>query len=117
MQNKQKRSKKIRKGDKVIAIVGNNRGQTGTVLSCNGDKVVVQGINVRKRHQKRSQERPQGGVIELEKPIHISNVRLCINDEKPVKVKVRANSNGERELYYLDGEQTGVYRSIKNQNL
>ena len=47
--------KKIRKGDKVVGIAGNYRGQSGTVLSCNGDKVIVQGLNVRKKHVKPSQ--------------------------------------------------------------
>lgn len=75
--------KKIRKGDKVVAIAGNDRGQTGTVLSVLGEKVVVQGINVRKKHVKRSQANQAGGIIEMEKPIHISNVKLCGQNDKP----------------------------------
>jgi large subunit ribosomal protein L24 len=108
-----KPSKKLRRGDKVIAISGNNRGQTGTVLKKEGDKVVVQGLNIRKKHVKRSQANPSGGVIELEKPIHISNLKLCTADDKPVKVKVRSNKDGERQLVYNESGEEKVFRTIK----
>ena len=116
MMNEQaKASKKMRKGDKVIVLAGNDRGQTGHVLRIMGDKVVVQGINVRKRHVKKSQANPQGGIVELEKPIHSSNVSICTEDNKPVKLKVRFSSKGERELFYkLDGKEV-LYRSVKKQ--
>ena len=55
-----KPSKKIRTGDKVIAIAGNNRGLSGTVLSKQGDKVIVQGLNVRKKHVKPTQANQKG---------------------------------------------------------
>lgn len=70
------KNKKIKKGDRVVAISGNFRGQFGTVLSKQGDKVIVQGLNIRKKHVKPSQQNQRGGIIELEKPIHISNLRL-----------------------------------------
>lgn len=107
------KSKKIRKGDKVLAIAGNNRGQIGTVIRCVGDKVVVQGLNIRKKHVKKSQENPQGGIIEIEKPIHVSNLKVCLDDGTPLNLKVRTNDNGERELYYKQGDKTIVYRSLK----
>lgn len=105
-------SKKIRKGDKVLVIAGNSRGQTGTVLSCLGDKVVVQGINIRKRHMK-GQGDAKGSIISLEKPVHISNLKVCTADGKPIKLKVRFNEEGDKELYYQDGDQVVVYRSLK----
>lgn len=108
-----KRSKKIRKGDKVVAIAGNYRGQTGTVLSCAGDKVLVQGINIRKKHVKRSQQNQQGGIIELEKPIHVSNLKVCVADEQAVKLKVRTANNGERKLVYKEDGREVLYRSLK----
>lgn len=114
MENSSNKNKKIRKGDKVIATAGNNRGQIGTVLSCLGDKVVVQGLNIRKKHMKRTQARPQGAIVSMEKPIHISNVRVCV-DDKPVKLKVRVTKQGHRELYYKDGEKQVAYRPIKKQ--
>ena len=111
-----KASKKMRRGDKVIVLTGNERGQTGQVLRVLGDKVLVQGVNVRKRHIKRSQAQPKGGVVELEKPLHISNLSVCTEDNQPIKLRVRFNKAGERELFYkLDGKDV-LYRSVKKQN-
>ncbi len=105
-------SKKVRKGDTVIVLSGESRGRTGVVLSCTDRGVVVQGLNVRKKHIKPTQAQPKGAIIELEKPIHISNVCVCV-DDKPVKLKIRTDADGERELYYHNGEQTVTYRSLK----
>jgi large subunit ribosomal protein L24 len=105
-------SKKIRKGDKVIAIAGNYRGKSGTVLSCDGEKVVVQGLNVRKRHMKGQRDRP-GQIMQIEKPIHISNLKLCTADGRPVKLRMRIDDAGERQLYYKDGAEDVLYRAVK----
>lgn len=117
MNNKKPENKKlnnrIRKGDKVIAIAGNYRGQTGTVLKRMGEKAVVQGLNVRKKHVKADQANPKGGIVELEKPIHLSNLRVCDALGKPLKLKVSQNEKGERELSYKADEKQVVYRSIK----
>jgi large subunit ribosomal protein L24 len=107
-------SKKVRKGDTVIVLSGASRGRTGVVLSSNESGVVVQGLNVRKKHVKATQAQPKGAIVELEKPIHISNVCVCV-DGKPVKLKVRTSDAGDRELYYMNGEQAVTYRSIKKQ--
>lgn len=105
-------SKKIRKGDKVIVLAGNDRGQTGNVLRVLGDKVLVQGINIRKKHVKRSQGNPKGGIIEIEKPVHISNLRVCTEDNKPVKLYVRTDSKGQKGLYYkIDGKEV-LHRTL-----
>ena len=108
-------SSKMRKGDKVIAIAGNYRGQSGTVISRDGDKVTVQGLNVRKKHVKRSQQNPQGGIIELEKAIHISNLKICTEEGVPVKLHVRTTGKGERELFYHDRKKDVLYRSVRKQ--
>lgn len=108
-----KKSKKVRKGDTVIAISGNNRGQSGVVMSCSGDKVLVQGLNVRKKHVKPSQQNQKGGIIDLEKPIHISNLKVCAADQQPVKLKVRITKKGERELVYNQDGKDILHRSIK----
>ncbi len=115
MERKTAVTKKIRKGDTVIALTGNSKGQTGIVRSCHGDKVVVQGINVRKKHVKRSQQAPQGGVVDIEKPIHVSNLRVCIGENNtPLKLKVRTDKQGERQLVYQEGSKEVVYRSVKH---
>lgn len=112
-QAKPKGSKKIRKGDTVIAISGNEKGQKGVVQACKGDKVVVQGLNVRSKHIKRTQENPKGRIVSVELPIHVSNVRVCVNENEGVKLKVRENDQGHRHLVYKQGEEEIVYRSVK----
>ena len=69
---------KIRKSDNVMVVAGNDKGKTGKVLKVfpKNSKVIVEGINVRKRHTKPSQKSPQGGIIEKEAPVHVSNVML-----------------------------------------
>jgi len=111
---KQRRSKKIRKGDKVLVIAGNARGQQGTVIACLGERVVVEGVNMCKKHVKPSQNNPQGGLIEMERPMHISNVCPCDDNGKPVKLKVRTTEVGERELYYMQDGQPVVRRTLKS---
>lgn len=106
-------TKKIRKGDQVMAVAGNDRGTTGTVLSCSGDKAIVQGLNVRKKHVKPSQLNPKGNIISIEKPIHVSNLKVCIGD-KPIKLKVDIDNSGNRQFVYNDGgTKNVVYRSVK----
>lgn len=107
------KSKKIRKGDKVVAIAGNDRGKIGTVLSCSGEKVLVQGLNVRKKHVKPSQQNQRGGILEIEKPVHVSNLKVCTADETPVKLKVRETKTGERELVYNNKDKVVLHRSLK----
>jgi large subunit ribosomal protein L24 len=80
MEKSLKRNKSIRKGETVFVIAGNARGKTGTVLAYSGDKVLVQGLNVRKKHVKRTQQSPNGGIVEREMPIHVSNVKPYIAD-------------------------------------
>ena len=69
----------VKRDDVVVVTAGNDKGRTGKVLSIDTarDLVVIQGINVRKKNLKPTQQRPQGGVIEKEMPIHISNVSRC----------------------------------------
>ena len=113
MKDEPMKKMRIRKGDKVIAIAGNDKGQTGAVLRVVGEKAVVQGINVRKKHVKKSQASPQGGIISIEKPVHISNLSLCTDDNKPVKLRVRFDDKGNRELYYKIDGQDVLYRSVR----
>ncbi|MFM7181566.1 MAG: 50S ribosomal protein L24 [Verrucomicrobiales bacterium] len=67
----------VKKGDTVQVIAGNHKGATGTVLQVLPEKaqVLVEGVRIIKKHQKRNQEFPEGGIIEKEGPIHISNVK------------------------------------------
>jgi large subunit ribosomal protein L24 len=79
---------KIKKGDKVVVITGSDRGKTGEVLRVlrSEMRVLVQGVNMMKRHTRQSPGEP-GGIIEKEAPVHISNVaHVDPRDDKPTKV-------------------------------
>lgn len=106
-------TKWLRKGDKVVAIAGNDKGKSGVVLRRTKDRIVVEGINVRKKHVRPTEANPKGGVLEFEMPLHISNVSACNDQGEAVKLSVRVNDKAERELIYRDGERVAVYRSIK----
>lgn len=69
---------KIHKNDNIVVIAGNDSGKTGKVLKVfpKKSRVIIEGINIRKRHTKPTQNNPQGGIIEKEAPIHISNIML-----------------------------------------
>lgn len=69
---------KLKGGDEVIIIAGNDKGRTGTVRQVLRDRnrVIVEGINVRTKHKKPTQQNPQGERVEMEIPIHASNVML-----------------------------------------
>ena len=71
---------KIAKGDTVQIISGNDNGKTGRVIKVFLDKgkIVVEGINLVKKHSRPTQDNPQGGIIEKEAAIHVSNVMLVI---------------------------------------
>lgn len=105
--------RKIRTGDRVVAISGNSKGLMGIVQSCSGDKVVVQGLATSKKHVKKTQAVQKGAIIDIEKPIHISALKVCVEGDTAAKLKVRKNEHGDRELIYKRGDQEMVYRSVK----
>lgn len=70
--------KKIKKDDTVLIISGNDRGKKGKVLKVfpATNKIIVEGVSFVKKHQRPTQQLPQGGVMSIEAPIHVSNVKL-----------------------------------------
>ncbi|MEM7146884.1 MAG: 50S ribosomal protein L24 [Verrucomicrobiota bacterium] len=68
----------VSKGDRVEVISGNHKGATGTILQVYPAKeqVIIEGVRMIKKHERKSQDRPEGGIVEKEGPIHISNVKL-----------------------------------------
>jgi large subunit ribosomal protein L24 len=103
-------SKKIRKGDRILVIAGNEKGKTGEVIQRQDDRVVIQGLNMRKKHLRPTQQMQGGRIIEMEKPIHISNVCLCDKEGSRMKAKVKQEQSGERTLVAKSGK---VHRSMK----
>ncbi len=73
----------VRKGDLVVVISGSYKGKKGKVLRVVGDRVVIEKVAMIKRHTRPSQKNPQGGIVDKEGTIHISNVQLF--DEKTNK--------------------------------
>ncbi len=79
----------VKKGDKVMVISGKDKGKTGVILAVfpKKDRVIVEGVNIVKKHAKPSQANPQGGILNLEAPIHVSNVMpLDPKTDKPTRV-------------------------------
>lgn len=68
----------VRRGDTVQVISGNHKGASGKVLEVKAAKaqVIVEGVRMIKKHQRKSQEHPNGAILEREGPVHISNVKL-----------------------------------------
>ena len=108
-------NKRIREGDKVVILSGNDKGRTGVVLSRLGDRVRIQGINVRSKHVRRSEQNPKGQILKLEMPIQRSKVAICDKDNKPVKLRARLNAQGEKEYYFISNGQDVVHRLAHRQ--
>ncbi len=88
---------KIRKGDRVQVLSGKDRGKEGVVSRAlpKADKVIVDGVNIARKHQKPTRQSQQGGIIEKDMPIHVSNVAIVSpGDGKPTRVGYRITTEG-----------------------
>lgn len=93
------RKSRIRKGDTVVVISGRESGKSGKVLSVDLEKgkLIVEKLNLIKRHTKPNQKVKQGGILEREAPIAISNVMfLCPVSQKPTRLGMRKLDDGRR---------------------
>ncbi len=103
----------IKKGDTVQIITGDHKGATGKILRVLPDKnkVIVQGYNMVKKHVRPSRKNPQGGRINVEKPIHMSNV-LVVNPKtsKGSRVRYETGKDGSKKRVAVDGTQISVVR-------
>jgi large subunit ribosomal protein L24 len=90
----------VRRGDRVRVIRGNYAGSEGTVLRVipEENRVVVEGVNLRKRHQRPTAANPEGGIITFEAPIHASNVMLIDpTTGEPTRYRRRVEPDGTKE--------------------
>ena len=67
---------KLKKGDKVVVIAGSNKGKEGIINKILDNKVIVEGVNIVKKHLKPKNNNGNGEIVEREAPIHVSNVKL-----------------------------------------
>jgi large subunit ribosomal protein L24 len=98
----------VKKGDKVMVITGKDKGKTGTVLAAfpKKDRVIVEGVNIVKKHSKPSQVNPQGGIINKEASIHVSNVMLLDpKSNEPTRVGYKEVNGKKVRVAVKSGEQ------------
>jgi large subunit ribosomal protein L24 len=104
--------KKVKKNDTVLVISGNDNGKKGKVLKVfpKNNKIIVEGVNLIKRHTRPTQQMPQGGIVQKEAPIHISNVQVIAPKTNiPTRIGVRVLKDGSKVRYAkhkdCDGEE------------
>ena len=90
----------IKKGDKVFVLSGKDKGKTGKVIYVYPKKAraLVEGINFVKKHQRKSQQNPQGGIVNREATVHVSNLSLlCPVSGKPTRLKTIVAGDGSKQ--------------------
>jgi len=104
----------VKKGDVVMVTAGNHRGETGEILAVDRKamRVIVKGVNVRKRNMKPNQQQPKGFVIEKELSIHISNVSPVVGG-KATRVRfVRKTDGSKARVAVRDGSELHIMRRV-----
>jgi large subunit ribosomal protein L24 len=99
---------RIRKGDEVVVVTGKDSGRRGTVIRLAGDgRVVVEGINMVKKHQKPNPTRGvAGGILEIEAPLHLSNVMLWNPaTDKPDRIGYRTLEDGRKVRFFKSNNE------------
>lgn len=88
---------KIKVGDEVLVIAGKDKGKNGKVIKTlrNEDKVVVEGINIVKKHVKPNNQNDKGGIFDIEAPIHVSNVKKIEDSKKEKATKTKKESKSK----------------------
>jgi large subunit ribosomal protein L24 len=93
---------KIRKGDTVQVIKGNDRGKTGKVLRLfiQEGRAIVEGINLKKKHRRKTQQDQQGGIVSIEAPMSIANIMLvCKHCNRPSRVGFTTLKDGTKSRF------------------
>lgn len=89
----------VKKGDLVVVISGKGRGKTGKIkrVMRAENRVIVEGVNLVKKHQRPTRQNPSGGIVEMEAPVHASNVLLLDGKtNRPTRIKYGANKDGKK---------------------
>ncbi|MEM9102717.1 MAG: 50S ribosomal protein L24 [Pseudomonadota bacterium] len=102
---------KLKKDDEIIVIAGKDKGNRGTITKVLGDKVLVAGINMVKKHQKPDPNRDiKGGIIDMEAPIHISNIAIYNNATgKADRIGYKFDNDGKKfRIFKSSGERVDI---------
>ena len=93
--------KRIKKGDMVRVMAGKERGKEGKVLGFNkdGSRVLIEKLNMVRRHTRPTQANRTGGIVEKEAGVHVSNVMLLTPEGKPTRVQFVTNEEGQKVRY------------------
>lgn len=105
----------IKKGDTVEIIAGDHKGATGKVLRVipKKNKVIVQGHNIAKKHVRPSRKNPQGGRLNIEQPIHISNVLpVSPKSSRGTRVSYKMGKDGSKKRFGADGTELSIVRKV-----
>ncbi|MEI7727695.1 MAG: 50S ribosomal protein L24 [Bacteroidota bacterium] len=92
----------IRKGDTVMVIAGDSRGQQGKVLRIDTEKykAIVEGVNMVSKHTKPNAKSPQGGIVKMEAPVHLSNLKIVDKSGKPTRIGRKLDPKTEKLVRY-----------------
>jgi large subunit ribosomal protein L24 len=104
---------RLQRGDTVVVISGKHKGKQGRVkrVLVDDDKVIIEGINLVKRHTKPNQRNQQGGIIEKEAPMHASKVMpVDPQTNKPTRVKIKTDENGTKTRVAKSGVEIRAER-------
>ncbi len=108
---------RLKKGDTVQVLSGKYKGKQGRVLATHPteNKVTVEGVNIVKKHQKPNQAHPQGGILELTKPIWVSKVAVVDpQTKKPTRVGYKLNKDGSKtRVYKASGKEVKIEAAAK----
>ena len=101
---------KLQKGDNVVVLSGKYKGQNGKIVATHPtlNKVTVEGVNIVKKHQKPTQAKPQGGIVEITKPIWVSKVALVDPvSKKPSRIGMKVSADGKKKvrIYKKSGKE------------
>ncbi len=89
--------RKLKTGDKVVVVSGSNKGKEGKILKVLDEKVLIEGVNIVKKHLKPKNNNGNGEIVETEAPIHKSNVMLVDpKTKKPTKVRIETDNKGKK---------------------
>ena len=97
-----RRKLNIKKGDTVMVIAGDSKGQQGRVLVVNveKEKILVEGVNMVSKHARPTNKTPKGGIIQKEAPIHISNLKVIDGTGKPTRVGRKLDEKTNKMVRY-----------------